>query len=40
MSENAKVMPKTPRGFVEYLPEDQILFNEMFQKIRVQSLLY
>ncbi len=34
MNEKTKVVPKTPRGFVEYLPEDQILFNEMFQKIR------
>lgn len=34
MSEKIKVNPKTPRGFVEYLPKDQLLFNGMFQKIR------
>jgi len=34
MSKEIKVSPRTPKGFIEYLPEDQILFNEMFQKIR------
>ena len=34
MTVEKKVIPKTPRGFVEYLPGDQLLFNEMFEKIR------
>ncbi len=34
MSKEIKVSPRTPKGFIEYLPEDQILFSEMFQKIR------
>jgi histidyl-tRNA synthetase len=34
MNDETRIDPKTPRGFVEYLPEDQILFNEMLQKIR------
>ena len=33
MSDN-KVKPRTLAGFVELLPKDQILFNEMYDKIR------
>jgi len=30
----SRVKPRTPRGFGEYLPQDQILFNRMFETIR------